>query len=176
MKFLKRLVLLLLVLLVVLVIVGYMLPKERELERSVVIDASPEQVFSLINDFREFNRWSPWAQIDPEGTQYEFSGPPAGTGAIMSWTSEHPNVGSGTQKILESVPFEKIRTELRFGGFETPAFATFTLQATDEGTEVTWAFESEMDGLIGRYMGLMLDKWVGADYERGLALLKELTE
>ena len=30
--------------------------------------------------------------------------------------------------------------------------------------------------MVGRYMGLMMDEWVGADYERGLERLKELAE
>jgi hypothetical protein len=29
---------------------------------------------------------------------------------------------------------------------------------------------------VGRWMGLMMDRWVGADYERGLANLKALVE
>lgn len=176
MKWLKRILLAIVVLGFVLVGIGLMLPAERHLERSVVVDASPSELFQYANDFRQFNRWSPWASIDPEGTSYEFSGPPAGLGSQMRWSSEHRNVGSGTQKITQSEPFDKVQSELRFDGFEKPAYATFTFEPTAGGTRVTWSFDAEMDGLVGRYMGLMIEKWVGADYERGLSNLKQLVE
>ena len=176
MKILKVLLGIVATLAVLFVIGGMLLPSERHVERSVVVKADPAEVFSLVNDFREFNKWSPWATYDPEGTQYEFSGPAAGVGSRMAWSSEHPNVGSGAQEIVESQPNTMVKSKLTFEGFESASYATFNLAATEGGTRLTWAFDANLDGMVGRYMGLMLDKWVGADYERGLARLKELAE
>ena len=94
----------------------------------------------------------------------------------MSWSSEHPNVGNGAQEIVESRANEMVKSRLTFEGFETPSYATFTLESANGGTRVTWSFDANLDSMVGRYMGLMMDKWVGADYERGLARLKELVE
>ena len=94
----------------------------------------------------------------------------------MSWRSEHPNVGNGAQEIVEIQPGTMVKTKLTFEGFDTPSYATFTLEPADSGTRVTWSFDANMDTMLGRYMGLMMDKWVGADYESGLARLKELAE
>ena len=176
MKVVKILLGILVTLAVLFVIGGMVLPSERHVERSVVVKADQAKVFSLVNDFREFNKWSPWATYDPEGTRYEFSGPAAGVGSKMSWTSEHPNVGSGTQEIVDSQPNTMVKSKLTFEGFETPSYATFTLEPADDGTRLTWSFDANLDSMIGRYMGLMLEKWVGGDYERGLARLKELAE
>jgi hypothetical protein len=42
---------------------------------------------------------------------------------------------------------------------------------------VTWMLDTDMGaGPIGRWMGLMMDKWVGGDYETGLQNLKSLVE
>ena len=176
MKFIKVLLGIIVALAVLLVIGSMLLPSEQHVERSVVIKADPAKVFLLVNDFREFNKWSPWATYDPEGTRYEFSGPPAGVGSKMSWSSEHPNVGSGAQEIVDSQPNAMVKSKLTFEGFDTPSYATFTLEPADGGTRLTWSFDANLDTMIGRYMGLMMDKWVGEDYERGLARLKELAE
>ena len=176
MKFVKVLLGIIVTLVVLFVIGGMLLPSEQHVERSVIVNADPAKVFSMVNDYREFNKWSPWATYDPEGTRYEFTGPATGVGSKMSWSSEHPNVGNGAQEITESQPNKMVRSKLTFEGFETPSYATFNLEPSDGGTRVTWAFDANLDSMVGRYMGLMMDKWVGADYERGLARLKELAE
>ncbi len=176
MKIIKVLLGIIVTLAVLFVAGGLLLPSEQHVERSIVIDAEPGNVFPLVNDFRQFNEWSPWATIDPEGTRYEFSGPSAGVGSTMSWSSEHPNVGSGAQEIIESRPDTMVKSKLTFEGFDTPSYATFTLEPADGGTRLTWAFDANLDSMVGRYMGLMMEKWVGADYEKGLARLKDLAE
>ena len=94
---------------------GFLLPRTAHVERSIVIDAPPAMVFTVLNGFGQFNRWSPWADIDPNAvTTYE--GPAAGVGAKMSW-SGNAEVGTGSQEILESVPYEAIRLRLTFGDF-----------------------------------------------------------
>ena len=55
---------------VALVIVGFFVfvgarPDSFRLERSISINAVPEKVFALINDFHESSQWSPWDKIDP---------------------------------------------------------------------------------------------------------------
>jgi hypothetical protein len=42
---------------------------------------------------------------------------------------------------------------------------------------VTWGFDCDLGtNPIMRYVGLMFDQWIGADYEKGLAKLKEVME
>jgi len=42
---------------------------------------------------------------------------------------------------------------------------------------VKWGFATDMGmNPIARWMGLMMDRWVGADYQKGLARLKDLVE
>jgi hypothetical protein len=175
MKFIKILLGVVVVLVVTFLIGGLLLPSGQYVERSTVVRADQAEVFSLVSDYSQFNQWSPWAEYDPQA-EYEFSGPAIGVGSTMSWSSEHPNVGNGTQKIVEIQPDTMVRSKLVFDGFDTPTYATFQLKSADGGTHVTWSFDSNMDTMLGRYMGLMMDQWVGADYERGLARLKELAE
>jgi dienelactone hydrolase len=163
--------------LVVLVLVATLLiPAHTHVERSIVIDASPATVYRYVADFREFNRWSPWAQRDPE-TKYEFTGPAIGTGAKMSWFSEHPEVGSGSQQVTEADPPHKLKVKLEFGEDMGEAFSGYILEPQGESTKLVWTFDSESGfNPVHRFFGLMMDKWVGSDYEQGLASLKQLIE
>lgn len=156
-------------------VVGLLLPSKIHVERSIVINAPPSTVFALINDFHKFNLWSPWAKLDPN-TQYTFSGPDSGVGAKMEWRSENRDVGNGQHQIMVSKPDQHIQTALDFGDMGT-AFATFDLAATGAGTRVTWGFDRDNGyNMMGRYFGLMMDKMIGPDFERGLANLKTLAE
>lgn len=155
--------------------VGLFLPGAAHVERSISIDAPPSAVFGLVNSFRDFNRWSPWFDRDPEA-QYTYEGPESGVGAKMSWTSDLPDAGSGSQEIVASKPYDSVRMILDFGEQGT-ADSYFALVAEGSGTRVTWGFDTEL-GLnpIARYFGLFFDSLIGADYESGLANLKELVE
>lgn len=156
--------------------VGLALPDTVHAERSIVIDAKPATVFTVLNGFHQFNKWSPWAGLDPS-TAYTSEGPLFGVGAKQSWASQDPNVGSGSQEIVEAQPYERISMRLIFSGFDAENYSVFTLQPEGENTRVTWGYDSTFHGnLLGRYFGLIVDKMIGPDYEKGLAKLKALVE
>lgn len=155
---------------------GFFLPDTARVERSILIQAPPPAVFRLLNGFDHFNQWSPWAKLDPK-TQYTRQGPAEGVGAKLAWFSENPNVGSGSQEIVESLPQERIRVKIEFTGFDSDNHATYTLRPEDGGTRMTWGYETRFKGnLMSRYFGLMLDRMLGKDYEAGLLNLKLLAE
>jgi uncharacterized protein YndB with AHSA1/START domain len=165
----------LLILLVLLVAVGLLLPSSAEVERSIVIDAPPAQVFPHLNSMRAFHEWSPWAEIDPQ-TRYEFAGPEQGVGSRMTWHSGDQRVGQGSQQIVESVAARRVVTQLEFGD-QGDGRATFLLEPQGDGTLVRWQFRTEFGwDLFGRYVGLMMDSMIGAAYDKGLKDLKTRVE
>ncbi|MEO0911734.1 MAG: SRPBCC family protein [Pseudomonadota bacterium] len=175
MRLLKRFITGLLALIVVLAGVAFLLPREVSVARTIQIDAPPEAVFGHVDNLQAFAEWSPWGALDPDMSQ-SFSGPERGVGNRMEWQSEAANVGSGTQEIVAVKENEAVETALDFGPMGT-ADAQWLLAAKEGGTEVTWAFQTDMGmNPISRYMGLMMDGWVGADYEKGLANLKARVE
>ena len=175
MKILKRVLIGIVAVIVLLMAVGYALPRHVHVERSIVINAPQAELFETLNGFKRFNDFSPWAALD-QTTQYSYAGPETGVGAKMSWTSTNDKVGSGTNEIIESRPSDFIRTRLAFGG-QGPAEATFKFEPTDGGTRVTWGFDCDLGANpIAHYFGLMFDKWIGGDYEKGLAKLKQVME
>lgn len=175
MRLLKNIVIALLTLVVVFVGVAFLLPREVTVSRQALINAPPEKVFSYVNDLRKFNEWSPWEQKDPQMKQ-TFTGPDAGVGQKVVWESDHKEVGSGSQEIVESTSPNHVKTALDFGDMGS-ASATFDLEGFDGGTRITWGFATDTgNNPMMRWMGLMFDSWVGAEYEKGLANLKALAE
>lgn len=171
-KFILRLVLLLVV---VFLIGAVLLPREVTVERTATVNAPPAAIFPYVNSMQQTEKWSPWLDLDPD-VALSYSGPETGVGNRMEWRSDHPQVGNGSQEIIASEPDERVVTALDFGDMGT-AEAHFEMQPRGESTEVTWGFTTDtgMNPLM-RWMGLMMDRWVGADYEKGLARLKSLAE
>ncbi len=163
------------------VVIGYLLPKQVHVERSVTIERPRAMLFAILNGYQHFNDWSPWVKRDPNAT-YAVSGPPAGIGAHLSWSGDPRLVGSGWQEIIASKPDDQIDIRL---DFDTQGLATthFYLQTTGTGSRVTWAFDSDVtedlgfiQGFLARYFGLFFDRWIGGDYEQGLLNLKKFAE
>ena len=160
---------------VLLAVIGLFLPASTEVSRTVTVKANPDTLFPFISDFNEFNRWSPWYGVDPDA-RYRIEGPANGVGSKLVWESEHPRVGSGSQQITAMVPGRSVDTVLEFQG-QGGAEARFELNPENDQTHVTWKFQTDWGfNLMGRYMGLMMDEWVGGQYEHGLEKLKILAE
>lgn len=163
------------ILLILFAVIGLLLPSSTAVERSIVIDAPPSEVFPHLNGMRAFHAWSPWSAIDPQ-TAYEFSGPEQGVGSRMSWYSGDQQVGQGSQEITLSLPDREVETRLEFGD-KGSGTATFLLQPEGDATRVRWQFSTEFGwDLFSRYVGLMLDSIIGAQYDKGLRDLKARIE
>lgn len=174
MPLLKRVFFFLLFLIVILVGVAYLLPREVASERSIVIARPAATVYTVLASMDRFNEWSPWVKRDPAAT-YSYSGPAWGDGAGMSW-SGNDQVGEGSMTIVASEPFQRIDISLDFGP-QGVADAHYALAPVEGGTQVTWGFRTDL-GLnpVGRYFGLLMDGFIGKDYEEGLSSLKALVE
>ena len=175
MKVLKRILFAIVALAVILVVVGFLLPRERHVERSIFIDSPPSVVFSQVNGLESFNEWSPWVAMMPDAV-YEYEGPEFGVGAKMSWTTGGPEAEVGSQTIVGSSPYDQVDVELDFGD-QGEAQARYSLQPEGNGTQLTWSFDTDFGfDLVGRYWGLLLDRQLGSMYVQGLTNLKRITE
>lgn len=154
---------------------SFLLPGELTVTRSVVIKAEPAEVFAQVNRLKAFQEWLPWSAKDPNMVR-TYDGPDDGKGAKMTWDSDNPQVGSGAMEITESVVDKHVAYKLDFGE-QGQAKSWFDIAKDAEGTKLTWGFHT----IFGRnpamrYMGLLMDEWIGKDYEVGLAELKKRLE
>ncbi|MGV3723066.1 MAG: SRPBCC family protein [Actinomycetota bacterium] len=146
-------------------------PDTFHLERSAQISAPPEVVFGLINDFHNWNVWSPWDKIDPN-LKRTFDGPAKGAGAVYSWVGNN-DVGEGRMTIEDSKPSERIGIKLEFiKPFEATNQTVFTIVPAEGGSWVTWAMDGK-NNFVSKAFGLLMDmdSMVGKDFEKGLASL-----
>src|SRR5262245_21068470 len=86
-------------------------PDEFRVERTARINAPPEKIYPLINDFRGWRAWSPYEKLDPE-MRRSYSPVAIGKGAVYEW--EGKNVGAGRMEITDATAPSKIVINLRF--------------------------------------------------------------
>jgi len=166
----------LVVFVVLFVLLVAMRPAEFRIVRTGTIAAPPEAVFPHVNDFHNWNAWSPWAKIDPTMKQ-TYAGAPSGTGAIYSWLG-NKKVGEGRMTITESRPHDLIRIKLEFLKPFTATNATeFTFTPEGDQTLVTWSMAGKNNFMLKAFgLFMSMDKLVGRDFEKGLARMREVVE
>ncbi len=172
----KKIALVLLLLIAGALVYAATRPTTFSVERSTTINAPPQKIFAIIEDFKQWSAWSPWDKMDPD-MKRTYSGSERGLGAIYAWEG-NSDVGKGRMEIIEAVPNELVVERLKFlEPFESESTVTFTLTAKGQQTEVKWAMSGENE-FMAKLVGIFLDMdaLVGKDFEAGLAKLKALAE
>lgn len=171
----KKVLLIIVGVIVVALLGAMLLPSKVHVERSIVINAPAAKIFNEINSLQKWGAWDPWHKKDPNMVN-EYSGPESGVGNKNTWKSSHKEVGNGAQTIMESVPNEKVITELDFGD-QGKGAGSFLLSAEGEGTKVLWGMDADMGmNPIGKIFGLFMDGMVGKEFDEGLTNLKAHVE
>jgi hypothetical protein len=172
----KKLLLGLAAIIAIILIVASFQSDDLSVSRSATIAASPDAVFKVVNDFRQWDNWSPWSKLDPKMTK-TLEGPPEGVGAKYHWSGNN-EVGEGTTSLVESKSPEKVGMKLEFvRPFKGTSDVQFTFAPEGTGTKVTWAMQSKKP-FLGKVIGLFMDceKMCGDQFSEGLANLKKLVE
>ncbi len=89
---LKIIVLVIVILLAIILVYAATRPDELHVERTISIKAPPEKIFALINDFRQWDGWTPYNK-DP-AMKKTYSGSASGKGAVYAWEG-NSEVGQG---------------------------------------------------------------------------------
>lgn len=167
MKLLKRIGLGLIGLILLLAIIGLFLPSKIELDQSAELSATPEVVYAQIADFKQWNYWSPWHEMDTQMT-IAYTGEPMTLGHGYSWKSEE--LGDGRIEITKLEPFSYIESDMYFMGDDNPATGIYALEATEKGTMMRWGIRFDMGwNPFGRLFGATLfPVFMNKDFKRGL--------
>ena len=172
----KRILLFIVVVAAVVLIYAAFKPSDFSVSRTATIQAPPEKIFPLINDFHNWPQWSPYEKLDPN-MKKNISGAASGQGAVYEWNG-NSKAGTGSMEIVESVPSSKIGIKLDFSKpLEGHDHTEFTLQPNGNATTVTWAMSGPMN-YPAKVMSTFfsMDKMVGGEFETGLANLKIIAE
>ena len=143
-----------------------------QVTRSVNINKNKTDVKTILSDFREMAKWSPWLVLEPDAT-LNYSEKQSQVGATQSWAGEL--IGKGSMELME-IEESTLHYDLRFEKpFKSTAKVRFELREEEEQTSVTWL----MDGQLPWYLFFLtkvMKVFIGMDYERGLTMLKEYAE
>jgi len=124
------------VVIAVLVVIIATRPNEFCVSRSTIIPAPAALIFEQVNNFHNWEEWSPWAKLDPSARN-SFDGPSAGVGSIFRWEGNN-KVGQGEMTILESRPNQIIQIRLEFlKPFRATNTAEFRFEPSGSQTAVT---------------------------------------
>ena len=165
--------------LVVVAVLGAVISMQSEdmkITRSATMNAIPAQVFEQVNDFHKWDAWSPWAKLDP-AMKTTYSGAPSGVGSSYSWVG-NDDVGEGKMTITASHPNDHIAIDLEFiKPFAAKNLTEFTFKPEGDKTNVTWTMAGKKNFVMKAFgLAMDMDKMVGADFEKGLAQMKTVTE
>jgi len=150
-------------------------PDGFRVERRVEVRARPDLVFSLIDDFEQWLKWSPYEKRDPSMKRTR-KGPGRGLGSAYAWESS--KIGAGRMEIIESIAPSRIGIRLDFlRPFRARNIAEFTLAPDGSRTVVTWAMHGRRP-YVAKLLAIFIDmdRVIGCDFEAGLASLKSIAE
>ncbi len=144
------------------------------LTRSTRVHADAATVHALVDDFREWTKWSPWENVDPD-LHRDYTGPQRGVGSTYRWSGNR-KAGEGMMRITGSTPTSVV-VDLEFlKPFKATNVTTFGFVPAGDATDVTWTMTGTRNPVMGLMGRLFFDKAIGRDFERGLASLKAEAE
>ncbi|HEV7919804.1 MAG TPA: SRPBCC family protein [Thermoanaerobaculia bacterium] len=173
---LKKIVIVIVAIIAVILIWAATRPNDFAVQRTATINAPPEKIFPLINDFHSWGAWSPWEKLDPS-MKKTYSGAASGKGAVYAWDGDS-KVGAGRMEVTESTPSSKVAIQLDFTRpMEGHNIAEFTLVPNGNATNVTWSMRGPSP-YVAKLMGIFfnMDKMIGQEFDNGLANLKAAAE
>ena len=158
---------------VLFVLVGLLLPSERHLTESVETNRKMTIVYDTLSSMRRFDDWNPVALRSIRESR--LSGPASGEGATYEYESSDDRVGSGSWKIVEAVPGERIVYEVENNHRGADKVMTITLEPTgrnNRNVKITQRYDVDYGwNILGRYEGLYVARNVGDSMKMGLARL-----
>jgi len=173
MKILKWVVITLLVIVGVLLIFSATQPNQIKVKESIVINATSPMIYNEIVDFKTWNNWSAWNQMDSNMTN-EYSEEQGKVGSFSEWESEI--AGDGRQEIVELRPTEYVRTKLEFNGWDGVNDSEFILAEKDGETKVTWTFTGAETPFYMNLMNTFMKPMLEKNYTESLSNLKNFIE
>lgn len=137
--------------------------------KSIVINAPTARVYENIRNLTHWKEWSPWLILEP-GAEVTISDD------RHSYSWKGSRLGSGNMTVTNEKEHEWIEYDLRFlTPFRSQADIRFELTSKGQQTEVTWLMNSSLPWFLF-FMTKSMAAFLGMDFQRGLYLLKDLSE
>lgn len=174
MKFLKILGLILLTVIVIILVSGLFIKKEFEFEMTKEMAIPRDKVWENVVYFKNHDKWSQWRKMDPN-MKVEITGIDGTPGAKMSWTSDHDDVGNGSQTILNVSGSDRVDSKLELEG-RGEANTYFSVVGDSTRCKVTWSLKMNAPYPFNTFMQLRGDKMMNEMFKTGLDMLEKASK
>lgn len=173
MKALKYILFLLLIIVIGLSIYIAVQPNSFEVSRTRTIKAPATVLYDNVIDFKNWETWSSWAEMDPD-MKITLAEQTNGINGSYSWEDKD---GIGTMKNIAAEENKSITQEMQFADFPKSDVSWDFKPNNDGTTDVTWKISGK-DLPFGfkafsTFMGGM-EKQIGPHYERSLEKLDSI--
>lgn len=137
--------------------------------RSIDVKCNIEDAIAVLADFNQWQSWSPWLITDPEAKVTV-----AQEGKYFEWLGDR--VGQGNMLITYQTQ-DRVDYALSFiKPFKSKANVQFLLTPSEDGhVSLEWAMDSSLPFFMF-FMKKSMETYIGADYGRGLTMLKAVLE
>lgn len=151
--------------------------KSYDLSRTMVINASKEEIFNYVSQLKKQPHWVPWFKRDPDAV-LKFKGTDGKEGAGFYWRGDK-KVGEGTQKIVKLKPTAIIETRLLFvRPIKLNSLTYIGLKELEpKKSKIVWGVRGFLPfplSIISIFYSV--NKLLGDDLEKGLINLKTILE
>lgn len=166
MKLIKFFITAVAVALLLFVAFGLVLDGEWEVERSRVVELSPEEIY---DELISIEGWATWGSL---GTvEGERAGPDTGPGASVHW--DDAEWGEGEWTLTEAEPARSVDYEVRVEGGSLVTRGHLELTAVPEGTRIEWRESGDFGwNPFLAFMALGMDRMQGTEMEKSLDRLQ----
>ncbi|MFD2999191.1 SRPBCC family protein [Pontibacter toksunensis] len=173
MKLLSFVLLFLLLLTAALAGASFLLPTQLEVRQSMVLPATPEEVYAHLVNPMEWEKWTVVNKQTDPSMIYLYGGPMAGTGARMQWSGD--KVGNGKVVFTESISPSSLLYIENAEDDTSRLQGSFILTAVEGGTEVTWLQQATFGEKPWERLSCLMKSYKKQDEaEKGLLGLKVL--
>jgi hypothetical protein len=173
MKVFKGIVLAVGALIVLALVVSLFLPSTFSVQRTDVVPGTVNAIYARFAKPRTWSEWSAWTTSKDPTLHYQYEGPDSGVGATMKWTSK--GMGDGRLTIVEAVPGDHVRYELRMAGTDMSVHGLVRFEPAGGATRITWHDRGSLgSNPLYRLLTPVLDRALGGAFEQSFANLKRL--
>jgi effector-binding domain-containing protein len=159
----------------ILVVVAFLLPKTYKVERTVCIKSNPDVIYGLTSNFQQWHLWAPWTKETDSTVIFEMTGEAAQVGTSWKWNGDV--LGNGEMILSGLLPGQLVAYDLAFDHGKYQSKGKIIIENQGDSAKVAWLDEGDLGyNPINRYMGLIMGKMLGPDFEKGLAKLKTVSE
>ena len=169
-KFLSFIILLL----IVLGVIGYFLPTNFDVSKTITISSTAAHIHEYVGDLNKWQTWTAWKGEDPE-IEITIGERTTGIGASQNWKDKH---GGGSLTFTSWSPEKGVEYDLFFQGGKYKSKSAIQYDSSSQTrTRVHWTIEGDMNTpIIGGYFALFMQFSIGKMFQDGLNELKSIVE